>query len=99
LNHRYSLEFLSGFSLQSRDIQPTRIRGVFFRHVPAGGDPLFQPQHPADGRWQRGEIVEGFYLADSERTAWGEWYRALAELAVPPMSSSFHYVTLMMAIT
>ena len=58
---------------------------MFFRHVPAGGDPLFRPEHPADGRWQRGEIVEGFYLADSERTAWGEWYRALAELAVPPM--------------
>lgn len=29
--------------------------------------------------------MEGFYLAGSEQTAWGEWYRALAELAVPPM--------------
>jgi RES domain-containing protein len=28
--------------------------------------------------------VEGFYLADSEATAWAEWYRHLAELAVPP---------------
>jgi RES domain-containing protein len=61
------------------------VRGAFFRHVPAGGDPLFRPEHPADGRWQRGEIVEGFYLAEDEQTAWGEWYRALAELAVPPM--------------
>jgi hypothetical protein len=58
---------------------------VFFRHVPAGGDPLFRPERPADGRWQRGEVVEGFYLAADERTAWAEWYRALAELAVPPM--------------
>lgn len=24
------------------------------------------------------------YLADSEATAWAEWYRVLAELAVPP---------------
>jgi RES domain-containing protein len=58
---------------------------VFFRHVPAGGAPLFRPEHPADGRWQRGEVVEGFYLAGDEQTAWAEWYRALAELAVPPM--------------
>lgn len=68
-----------------RDVQPTSVRGTFFRHVPAGGDPLFRPEHPADGRWQRGEIEEGFYLADSEQTAWSEWYRALAELALPPM--------------
>ncbi|MGI9048902.1 MAG: RES family NAD+ phosphorylase [Rubrobacteraceae bacterium] len=66
-------------------MQQTSVHGVFFRHVPAGGDPLFRPEHPADGRWQRGEIVEGFYLADSEQTAWSEWYRALAELAMPPM--------------
>jgi RES domain-containing protein len=29
--------------------------------------------------------VEGFYLAADEETTWAEWYRALAELAVPPM--------------
>lgn len=46
---------------------------------------MFRPEHPADGRWQRGAVVEGFYLAGDERTAWGEWYRALAELGVPPM--------------
>ncbi len=46
--------------------------------------PLFRPEHPSDGRWQRGSIVEGFYLAGDERTAWAEWYRALAELGVPP---------------
>jgi RES domain-containing protein len=71
--------------LDLRDVQPTSVRGVFFRHVPVGGDPLFRPEYPADGRWQRGRVVEGFYLADSEQTAWSEWYRALAELAVPPM--------------
>lgn len=46
---------------------------------------MFRPQHPADGRWQRGEVIEGFYLAGSEQTAWAEWYRALAELAIAPM--------------
>jgi RES domain-containing protein len=58
---------------------------VFFRHVPAGGAPLFRPERPADGRFQHGEVVEGFYLAEDEQTAWAEWYRALAELALPPM--------------
>jgi RES domain-containing protein len=67
------------------DVDPTPVRGVWFRHVPAGGEPLFRPERAADGRWQRGEVVEGFYLANSEETAWAEWYRALAELAIPPM--------------
>lgn len=66
-------------------VEPAIVGGVFFRHVPAGGAPLFRPDPPADGRWQRGEMVEGFYLAADEQTAWAEWYRALAELAVPPM--------------
>jgi RES domain-containing protein len=69
----------------SLDIDSTPARGVWFRHVPADGEPLFRPQFPADGRWQRGEVVEGFYLADSAETAWAEWYRALAEFAIPPM--------------
>lgn len=68
------------------DVDPAAVRGVWFRHVPAGGEPLFRPDRPDDGRWQRGDVVEGFYLADSEETAWAEWYRALAERGVPPMS-------------
>jgi RES domain-containing protein len=67
------------------DVDPAPVRGVWFRHAPAGGEPLFRPERPADSRWQRGEVVEGFYLADSEETAWAEWYRALAEVALPPM--------------
>jgi hypothetical protein len=67
------------------DVDPAPVHGVWFRHVPAGSEPLFRPERPADGRWQRGEVVEGFYLAASEETAWAEWYRAIAELAVPPM--------------
>ncbi len=63
------------------DVDATSIEGVWFSHVPAGGDPLFRPQHPVDGRWHRG-LVEGFYVADEEATA---WYRALAEAGIPPM--------------
>jgi hypothetical protein len=43
------------------------------------------PSGPGSARWQRGDVVEGFYLADSEETTWAEWYRSLAELALPPM--------------
>ncbi len=31
-------------------------------------------------------MVRALYLADSEATAWAEWYRHSAELAVPPQS-------------
>jgi hypothetical protein len=67
------------------DVDPTPVRGVWFRHVPARGEPLYRPEHPGSARWQRGEVVEGFYLADSEETTWAEWYRWLAEFAIPPM--------------
>jgi hypothetical protein len=67
------------------DVDPTPVRGLWFRHVPARGEPLYRPEHPASARWQRGEVVEGFYLADSEETTWAEWYRWLAEFAIPPM--------------
>jgi RES domain-containing protein len=39
---------------------------------------------PADGRWQRGDVVPGLYLADSIETATAEWYRLLAELGLAP---------------
>jgi len=68
----------------SLDVDPTPVRGVWFRHVPAGGEPLYRPESPTSARWQRGEIVEGFYLADSQETTWAEWYRWLAEFAIPP---------------
>jgi RES domain-containing protein len=60
------------------------VGGVWWRQVPHGGDPLFRADPPSDGRWQRGEVVGGMYFADSEETAWAEWYRALAEFAIPP---------------
>jgi RES domain-containing protein len=67
------------------DVDRTRVDGIWWRHVPAGGDPLFRPDPPPDGRWQRGSVVAAVYLADSEETTWAEWYRVLAELGIPPM--------------
>ena len=40
----------------------------------------------ADGRWQTGAVVRGFYLADTEDTAWAEWYRHTSEQGAPPAS-------------
>jgi RES domain-containing protein len=66
------------------EVATVAIAGVWWRQVPHAADPLFRADPPSDGRWQRGEIVGALYLADSEETAWAEWYRALAELAIPP---------------
>jgi hypothetical protein len=35
-------------------------------------------------------VVEAVYLADCEATAWAEWYRALAEAALPPAPLAGH---------
>jgi RES domain-containing protein len=52
--------------------------------VRSGLDPLELREPRNDGRWQRGELVGAVYLADGEDTVWAEWYRALAEAALPP---------------
>jgi hypothetical protein len=54
------------------------------RHTVHGVDPLAGRLPPPDGRWQRGAIVEGLYLASNEATVWAEWYRHLAEAGIPP---------------
>jgi len=60
------------------------VTGVWWRQDPHGSDPLFRATPPADARWQRGSVVGGAYFGDHEDTAWAEWYRALAEFAIPP---------------
>lgn len=60
------------------------VAGSWWRHVPAGLDPLRTGSPPGDGRWQRGAKVAAIYLADGEETVWAEWYRMLAERALPP---------------
>jgi len=66
------------------DIERVPVAGSWWRHVPAGLDPLGTGSPPGDGRWQRGAKVAAIYLADGEETVWAEWYRMLAERALPP---------------
>lgn len=60
------------------------VKGIWWRINRAGGDPFVWTVDPADGRWQRGDVVRGFYLADTEASAWAEWYRHTSEQGVPP---------------
>ena len=60
------------------------LAGVWFRQIPVGADPLSRPPDPPDGRWQRASVVGAIYFAESPATVWAEWYRALAEAAIPP---------------
>lgn len=62
------------------------MRGTWWRIGRAETDPLAPTPEPADGRWQRGEVVRALYLAHDEPTAWAEWFRHSAELGVPPQS-------------
>jgi hypothetical protein len=66
------------------DVDATSVSGTWFRHIPAGANIFYEPPDPADNRWQRGNVVEALYFADSEQTAWAEWYRSLAEAGLPP---------------
>ncbi|MDA8038093.1 MAG: RES family NAD+ phosphorylase [Actinomycetota bacterium] len=69
------------------DVDPTRATGRWWRHVPAGADPLRRPSPPGDNRWQRGSIIDALYLAEGVACVWAEWYRHLAEAAIPPGSA------------
>ena len=73
--------------MASPDPAAVAIRGSWWRHAPLGGDPRHRPARPASSRWQRGHVVGALYLADSPETAWAEWYRHLAERAIPPMQT------------
>lgn len=62
------------------------VRGRWVKHTYPGSPPLPKREPPPDNRWQRGDIVDALYLADSEETAWAEWYRHLAERMIPPLA-------------
>jgi hypothetical protein len=68
------------------DVPALAVRGRWVKHTYAGSPPLPERDPPPDNRWQRGEVVDAVYLADSEETAWAEWYRHLAERSVPPLA-------------
>lgn len=60
------------------------VTGRWWRHIPAGADPLYKPSTPADSRWQRGSVVDAFYLSDERDTAIAEWYRTIARAKLAP---------------
>jgi RES domain-containing protein len=62
------------------------VRGRWVKHTYPGSSPLPKRDPPPDNRWQRGDIVDALYLADTEDTAWAEWYRHLAERMIPPLA-------------
>jgi hypothetical protein len=66
------------------DVDPVRVDGIWFRHLPHRGSVWWRSNPPPDGRWQRGAAIAGFYLADTRETAWAEWRRQLAELGLRP---------------
>jgi hypothetical protein len=65
-------------------VQRVSAAGSWWRQTPHGTDPLWLASPPSSGRWQRGATIAAIYLADEEPTAWAEWYRVLAEIALPP---------------
>jgi RES domain-containing protein len=66
------------------DVDAADAAGRWLRHVPHGADPVARPDPAPDGRWQRGRIVPALYLARDQAGMWAEWYRWLAEAAIPP---------------
>ena len=62
------------------------VRGRWVKHTYPGSPPLPEREPPPDNRWQRGDVVDALYLADTEETAWAEWYRHLAERMIPPLA-------------
>lgn len=68
------------------DVTAVAVRGRWLKHTYPGSQALPERDPPPDNRWQRGAVVDALYLADSEETAWAEWYRHLAELAIAPLA-------------
>jgi RES domain-containing protein len=72
------------------DVDPVAVSGEWIRHAPHRSDLLGRSAEPTDGRWQRGDVVRGLYLADEQNTAVAEWHRYLAERGVPPSAAIPH---------
>jgi RES domain-containing protein len=65
-------------------VDAVHVSGEWARHAPHRSDLLGRSAEQTDGRWQRGDVARGLYLADEPATAVAEWYRWLAERGLPP---------------
>lgn len=72
------------------NVDTVAVTGEWVRHAPHRSELLGRAVDPTDGRWQRGHIVRGLYLADEPATAVAEWYRWLAERGLPPSRAVPH---------
>jgi hypothetical protein len=68
------------------EVDPVAVSGEWSRHGPHRSDLFGRATDPTDGRWQRGGVVRGLYLADEPATAVAERYRYLAERGLPQAS-------------
>jgi RES domain-containing protein len=71
-------------------VNAVHVSGEWIRHAPHRSELLGRPAEPTDGRWQRGELVRGLYLAEEAETAIAEWYRWLAERGLLPTHAVPH---------
>ncbi|MGO9752555.1 MAG: hypothetical protein ACLP8S_20925 [Solirubrobacteraceae bacterium] len=55
------------------DVDTVAVSGEWIRHAPHRSSLLGRAAEPTDGRWQRGEIVRGLYLADEPATPPRAW--------------------------
>jgi RES domain-containing protein len=65
------------------EIARVPVKGTWMRHVPARIDALAASRGGSGGRFHPPGGV-ALYVADSEDTAWAEWYRYLAERGKSP---------------
>jgi RES domain-containing protein len=72
------------------EVDPIAVSGEWIRHAPHRSELLGRSPEATDGRWQRGDVVRGLYLADEPATAVAEWYRYLAESGLPPTAAIPH---------
>ena len=68
---------------------PIVLDGFWVRHARHARNPL--PGRDPH-RWQRGAVVDAPNSADSEATAWAEWFRYLAESGIPTTTSAHREV-------
>lgn len=51
------------------DVEPVSVEGLWVRWSRSGSVSIPERDPPPDNRWQRGGVVDAFYLADEEATA------------------------------